>query len=253
MRAMSSRLVTTSLLLLGACGGPEKMSGFTDADARALVGVEVPTDACAVRTGKLVLEVERVVIREYPNAIPVELRVAGTPELPKLPLILLWIRGERQTGRPPEVDLSLLAAPEDFLSGDRVRFFEGKRLLERPLRSLSGRTLELRLAENDRTMTPRWAEIGHMLAGGASGAASAVGVSAPTSVIDVAIDLVRKIDEDDLILIWSTPVEELAATLAPLARIHLATPRDVVDAAGQKAPSAELDLLAYVEPEPGCP
>ena len=124
MTAMSTRsacAVTCGALLLAACGGPEKMSGFKEVEARALVGVEVPMDGCAVRTGRLVVEIERLVVREYPTDIPANLKIARAPELPKMPLLLLWIRGERQTGRAPEVDLSLLAAPEDFFDGDRVQ------------------------------------------------------------------------------------------------------------------------------------
>jgi len=50
-------------------------------------------------------------------------------------------------------------APEDFRDGDPVRVLEGRRLLERPLRTLGDRTLEFRLAKNDRTLMPKWAEV----------------------------------------------------------------------------------------------
>ena len=72
----------------------------------------------------------------------------------------------------------------------------------------------------------------------------------------MAIDLIQKIDRDDLILIWSTSVSEITASLGPparLARIQLATPRETAQPSGEKGPAAELDLLAYIEPEPGCP
>jgi hypothetical protein len=170
--------------------------------------------------------------------------------------LLLWLRGERQPGRPPEVELTVMGAPEDFVDGDRVRILEGKRLLEKPLRTLEDRTLEFRLAENDRTLMPQWAEVGHLVAKGVSGGAGAMGFSVPVEVVDTLLELLRKIDLDDQILVWSTSMSELADQCqgpARLARVELRTPRTTKTESGAILPSAEVDLLAYIEPEPGCP
>jgi hypothetical protein len=252
MRFRANRfIIFVGLLALWAsgCGGAAEMRGFPARDARAQERLEMPKDGCAVRTGNLVIEVERLVIREYPTAFGPDLR------LPKMPLLLLWLRSERGAGRQDEAELSVLAAPEDYLANDPVHFFEGKRLLERPIRAISGRQIELRVARNERTMTPRWVEIAHLLAGGASGAAARVGISVPASTLDTLIELIRQLDLDDLILIWSTSTADLMAPLASparLARVHLSTPRQVKDEVGAAKPSVELDLLVYIEPEPGC-
>ena len=80
------------LLACFACGGPERMSGFSEHDARALARIESPADGCAWRNGRLVVEVQRVVVREYPHMF------SHAVQLPKQPLLLLWLRGERQPG-----------------------------------------------------------------------------------------------------------------------------------------------------------
>jgi len=247
---MRKRYLLILLLACAACGGPERMGGFNERDARALARIESPADGCALRNGRLVIEVQRVLVREYPHTL------SHKGERPKQPLLLLWLRGARQPGRPLEVELTTLGAPEDFRDGDRVRVFEGKRLLERPLRALGDRTLEFRLAENDRTLMPKWIEVGHLVAGGTVGGVGALGISVPAEVVDKLLELLRKIDLDDQILIWSTPLSELIAHLqgpTRVGRVELKTPRTVKAASGETLPSAEVDLLVYIEPEPGCP
>jgi hypothetical protein len=226
------------------------MGGFPERDAVSIVKTAPVAEGCTVRTGRFVIEVQKTLVREYPHT-----EVARF-EQHKQPMLLLWLRGERQVGRPPEVDLSSLVAPDDYLAGDRVRFFDGRRLVDRPLRALAGQRLELRLAENDRTQTPQWIVYGRTLTGAGAGAVGAAGVVVPPAgVVNGFIELLRRIDEDDLILLWKADVDALVAQLpgrAALA-VHLASTKTVGFGAGTGLPAAELDLLIYVEPEPGCP
>jgi len=244
-------LLTLAAFTAGGCSGPEQMSGFPLKDARAQVQTQPADDPCAIRSGRLVLEVAQAIVREYPHTELARLKRA------KQPMLLLWVTGARQPGRPPEVDLTHVSAPEDYRPGDRIHFFEGLRLLDRPLRTLHGRGLELRLAENDRTSAPQWVQVAHTIAGAGAGAAGAAGVPVPPSgAIDLVIELLRKLDRDDLILIWSTDADTLARELfAPprMLRVHLTTPRRVRGGPGDGLPTAELDLLLYLEAEAGCP
>jgi hypothetical protein len=200
-----------------------------------------------VQSGRLVLEVQRVLVREYPNTAVARLKND------KQPMLLMRVSGDRQPGRPPEVDLTPLLAPEDYAPGDPVRFFEGRRLLERPLRALSGRRLELRLAENDRTEAPKWVAYAHMVTGGAA-AGGAIGIpTAPSGAADALIDVLRKVDKDDLVLFWSGEADAIAREVAGgrALQLKLATTR-LVTIQGAALPSAELDVVFYVEPEAGC-
>jgi hypothetical protein len=204
-------------------------------------------ERCAVQSGRLVLEVQRVLVREYPNTAVARLKND------KQPMLLMRVSGDRQPGRPPEVDLTPLLAPEDYAPGDPVRFFEGRRLLERPLRALSGRRLELRLAENDRTEAPKWVAYAHMVTGGAA-AGGAIGIpTAPSGAADALIDVLRKVDKDDLVLFWSGEADAIAREVAGgrALQLKLATTR-LVTIQGAALPSAELDVVFYVEPEAGC-
>jgi len=238
------------VVLLLACGGPTRMGGFHEPEARALVSIEAPADACALRSGRLIVEVQRVLVREYPHV------VLPSAESAKQPMLLLWLRGERQVGRPPEVELVTVAAPESYHDGDRVRVLEGRRLLDRAVRTLGDRTLEFRLAENDRTLQPRWAEVSHLILDGGGVGASTLGWSAPIGGLSKLLDLLRQIDKDDQILVWSTSIGDLLArvgTAPRLVHVGLRTTRTIVDkVSGVAVPSAEVDLLVYVEPEPGC-
>lgn len=235
-------------LLLAACGGNSaQMGGFTEVEAKAKVMESTTLERCAVQSGRLVLEVQRVLVREYPNTAVARLKND------KQPMLLMRVSGDRQPGRPPEVDLTPLLAPEDYAPGDPVRFFEGRRLLERPLRALSGRRLELRLAENDRTEAPKWVAYAHMVTGGAA-AGGAIGIpTAPSGAADALIDVLRKVDKDDLVLFWSGEADAIAREVAGgrALQLKLATTR-LVTIQGAALPSAELDVVFYVEPEAGC-
>src|SRR5262245_19580648 len=121
--------------LLAACGGAEKMNGFSERDARARAIPPESLDGCSVRQGRLVLEVGSVLVREYPQA-----QVADAFRQHKQPLLLLWVR--QPGGAPGATVITPMAAPEEYRAGDPIRFFEGRRLLDQPLRLLAGRKLE---------------------------------------------------------------------------------------------------------------
>lgn len=232
------------------CAGASRgaMAGFPEAEARAIARIEPLPETCSVRSGRMIVEIEDVVVREYPHHGKQGKRKDSQP------LFLVWLRSERQPKRPPDVDFSFLAAPADYAQGDRVRYFDGRRLLDRPLRAIGGKNLELRLAENESTVDPHWATTLRSVMGTASGAGAVVGVSAPVGAFDLLVELLRKVDRDDLILLWSTPVDALSEALragSGTLRIHLATTRTT--AAFADRPSADVTLLIYVEPEPGCP
>ena len=222
------------------------MAGFSERDARARVAEE-PIDGCSVRSGRLVLEVESALVREYPHA-----RMADALHERKQPLLLLWVR--QAGGGPGATVITPLAAPEEYRAGDPIRFFEGRRLLDQPLRMVAGRRLEVRLAENNRTAEPKWHELSGQIGHGVLGAAGGAGLPAPpVGVFDAAIDLLQKVDRDDLILFWAANADDVVRAVGPLGehravRYKLITSREM-----QGAPSAQLQLLAYLEPEPGCP
>lgn len=224
------------------------MAGFSERDARARVAQE-SLDACTVRDGRLVLEIESALVREYPHALVGDKIQRGH----KQPLVLLWVR--QPSGGPGATVITFYAAPDEYRDGDRVRYFDGLRLLEEPVRLVGGKRLEVRLAENNRTVEPKWREIAGQFTHGVTGAAGRIGlpVAPADGVINAALDLLEKMDRDDLILIWKQDADEVLRAVGPLTehraqRYHLTTSREI-----QGVPSAELSLLAYLEPEPGCP
>ncbi len=244
-----SRLAAAALMTSAfvACGSAEKMNGFPENDARALVSAAAALDACTVRDGHLVLEIESVLVREYPHARGDVVREH------KQPLLLLWVRDPN--AGPGATVLTPLAAPEEYRAGDPVRFFAGRRLLDQPLRLMRGKRMELRLAENNRTAQPNWIRYASLVGQGAGGAVSAAGFSAPpAAVIDMAIDQLRNLDRDDLILLWAADIDGIVRELGASAsdrravRYHAVTTRNK-----DGAPAGELSLLAFLEAEPGCP
>jgi len=228
---------------------PVRMGGFPEPEARAKVAPVEEADVCAVRTGRLVVEVERALVREYPHH-------GSAPDgRAQQPLIVSVLApdGEERAGL---AEVAAAVAPSAYHAGERVSAFDGRRLVDRPLRAVRGRVLTVRLAENDRTSGPRWATLSESLSG-VVGVAALGGLPAPPgSVVCEAIELLRELDRDDLILLWRIPLDELAArvTAAPTRALRLRTVTTRVVAGGpeQGRPAAELDLIVLREPEPGC-
>jgi hypothetical protein len=262
-RAAARRLCPLPLisgLLFVGCSGPETMNGFVEREARVRPVAPLAFSACELRRGRLVLEVERALVREYPRSTRDVLRER------KQPLLLLWV--SLPAGGPGAVALTPLVAPEEYGPGEQIRWFEGRRLLDLPARLLAGRLLDLRLAENNRTAEPAWRRLAGQIGHGVAGVSSELGAVAPSAgVIDLALDQVRQLDKDDLILRWSMPADEIMTSLGDPAarralRFKLATTRSAANAPPRKAPqahagpddpsSAELDLVFFWEPEPGC-
>jgi hypothetical protein len=241
-------------LALAACAaGPAavKMGGFPEAEARARPSPVEEADVCAVRTGRLVVEVERALVREYPH------RGSNPGGRAEQPLLVTVLAPPGAEARPALAEVAAAVAPSGYRPGERVDVFDGRRLLDRPLRAVRGRVLTVRLAENDRTSAPRWATLSESLSG-VVGIASLGGVPAPPGgVVSQAIELLRQLDRDDLILLWRLPLDDLAArvtsTPARALRLRAATTRLVPTGPEQGHPAAELDLLILREPESGCP
>jgi hypothetical protein len=246
-----ARAAVLLVVLAGCAGGaaPVRMGGFPEAEARAKVAPVQETDLCSVRTGRLVVEVERALVREYPHhgSAP-----GGRAEQPLI-VSVLAPAGEERAGL---AEVTAAVAPSAYHAGERVSAFDGRRLLDRPLRAVRGRVLTVRLAENDRTSGPRWATLSESLSG-VVGVATLGGLPAPPgSVVSEAIELLRQLDRDDLILLWRIPLDELAARLiaAPTRalRLRMVTTRAVAGGGDQGLPAAELDLAVFREAEPGC-
>lgn len=231
------RVVCTALLV--SCAPARPMSGFSERDARAQLQQHT-LDACSVLNGRLVVEVEHALVREYPHV------VSDQFETKKQPLLLLWVR--REVGGPGAEVITHEVAPEQYRAGDPIYDFEGRRLLALPLRLAHGRRFDLRLAENNQTAEPEWRRVTTQIREGAGAAVP----GASSDVIERAIDLLARLDKDDLILLWSADADTLIQQLGPLTehralRLRLNTTRKL-----GTQPSAELGLLVYLEPEPGC-
>ena len=157
-------------VLAASCGGPTAMSGFSDREARATV-VPEPAERCAIQSGRLVIETESVLIREYPHHRSERSRL-------EQPLIVTVL--SRPGTRDAAAEVTAFAAPAAYAAGDRIDRLKGEVLLRRSLRSLVGRHLVIRLAENDRTASPSWVRHGKEAAQ-AGGAATLVGLPSPTA------------------------------------------------------------------------
>jgi len=197
----------------------------------------------------LVVEVEHALVREYPSH--------GVPGLDgkQQPLLLVSLLAGPQW--PREAELMPLVAPPEFQPGDPIGFFDGHRLLDRPVRTLRGRRLEIRLLENNRTAAPAWQTYAEAVSHAGVGALSALGMPGPpSSVVDAAVALLVRLDRDSLILLWALPLDQLLAMLdaaeGDVLRFPLASTRATPAGPGRGAPSAELSLLVYREPEVGC-
>ena len=241
-------LALASLGALVSCGASDKMNGFTEREALARAAEPGALEACQLRKGRLVMEVERALVREYPHT-----RRDYIQEK-KQPLLLLWV--SYPSGGPGAVALTPLPAPEEYTAGALIRWFEGKRLLDQPVRMLRGRRLDLRLAENNRSFEPAWRKLASQLGHGVTSTAGAVGAPAPSpGLVDLALEQLNQLDRDDLILRWSIDIDTVVAALGEphqkkALRYRLLTSRAApVD---PTLPAAEVDALFFWEPEPGC-
>jgi hypothetical protein len=251
MRATRGHALRLACVLAGAasigCGGNPLtgMRGFTPVEACAIVQADT-VDACSVRTGELVIEVVDALVREWPKEPGDEL------ERKKQPLLLTELEGPGTGTGTKEV--IPMVAPEGSAKGERLRYFVGRRLLQRPLRLLQGRMLTVRLAKNNRTAEPLWEAYAQKASRYTLGAASAVGLpSMPPEAMDVGFEIIRRLTPDDRLLEWSTPMDALATQLGPrdahkAVSVRLGTTRKLGDET-----SAELRLVVYLEAEPGCP
>ncbi|HET6146823.1 MAG TPA: hypothetical protein VFH68_04780 [Polyangia bacterium] len=237
--------------VVAGCAGPTSMGGFSERDARVTSAAAAPVDACSVRTGLLVVEVERVVVNEYPHHDP-------TSAHAQQPLLVRSIFAE---GQPEsEGDVQAWVSPLRYRVGQEIGSFAAVRVLERPLRALAGKRIVLRLAENDRTNPAGWNHVAQA-AGGAAGASGAVGFGVPSALVQEGVHLLAKLDRDDLILLWQIDAGSLVSALgrdagpggasgAHALRFALGTPRRAPDG---MAPAAMVDVLVFRQPEPGCP
>jgi hypothetical protein len=257
MRAASALVVA---VVFAGCGGTTRMGGFAERDARAVEAApsEVITDGCALRRGRLVVEVERAVINEFPHR-------DDSVHRRQQPLLVRSLAFTQHLD--DERDLQSWITPRKVQPGERIDGFEGLRLLDLPLRRAEGRSLIVRLAENDRTFPPEWVTRATQ-ASGAVGGAAALGITVPpAAVVQEGVELFARLDRDDRILTWTVALEQLERDTAPPAdevgtagnppprparRYRLATTRHLPSGAGPALPFATLNLLAYREPEPGC-
>jgi hypothetical protein len=186
--------------------------------------------------GTLVIEIDSLLVRKYP-------RPALSPPFRFLPIVVAELS---LPGGPDEGDVTLIAAPQVYRAGERVRVLEGRVVLDRPVRRLHGLRFDLHLAENHTTVTPGWMSF----ATAASQAARAV--PGPTSdVIGIAAQIARKLDHDDIMLTWAPALEDLVryARQRGTLRYRLLTPAVEPDGAA----AAELELLVRVDRDASCP
>jgi hypothetical protein len=115
----------------------------------------------------------------------------------------------------------------------------------------------VRLLENDSTSPPEWVETVQQIKTVAS-AGALVGINVPGAVISDGALLLAQLDPDDLILHYSLDLAPVVDSLGALEdrralRLKGVTPRQVRGTQNTTNPVAEIQLLAYFEPEPGCP
>lgn len=237
-----------SLMPLAACAGRAQMAGFSEKDATVRTTTPVLFSACDIRSGRLILEIERAQIREYPKSF------SDNFEEKKQPMLLVWVN--YPVAGPGAESLYPVIAPEEYRAADRIRYFDGKRVLDKPGRLLTGRKITLRLAENNRSFETKWRSIASQIGHSVSSVSGEVGVSLPSPGLwDLALNQVQQLDRDDLILLWSYDLDEIAKGLGPqknrrALRFSLASTREAKAQTG--TPAAELDILFYWEPEVGC-
>jgi hypothetical protein len=195
------------------------------------------------------VEIESVLVREYPNFGSVPKAFGQRP--------LLVVTLESPSNNPVEAEAVVLIAPSGYQPGDLVEYFRGRRILERPARYLGHRRLVLRLLENDSTSPPEWVKLVNQMSRVAP-AGALVGVNVPGAVISDGAWLIAQLDPDDLIMLYGIEIDPVVAGLGSIEErralhLHGVTPRQVSGATNANSPVAELRLLVYLEPEPGCP
>jgi len=238
-----------SVLLVNACGGTSSLRGFPESEVMATHVKPELLPSCQARTGRLVVEVEGVLVREYPNfgAVP-----KGHGQRPFLIVTL-----ESPSSNPVSSEAAVIMAPAGYQPGESIEYFRGRRILERPWRYLEHRRLSVRLLENDSTSPPEWVETVQQIKTVAS-AGALVGINVPGAVISDGALLLAQLDPDDLILHYSLDLAPVVDSLGALEdrralRLKGVTPRQVRGTQNTTNPVAEIQLLAYFEPEPGCP
>jgi hypothetical protein len=241
--------VFVGLLLATACGGNNSLRGFPESEVTAAHATPELVQSCQQRSGRLVVEIEGVLVREYPNFGRVPKDHGQRP--------LLVVTLESPTPNPVSAEAAVLMAPPGYQPGESVEYFRGRRILERPWRYLGHRRLTVRLLENDSTSPPEWVQaVGQIKTIAPAGAL--VGVNVPGAVISDGAWLIAQLDPDDLIMLVPLELDPVISALGSISdqralRLRGVTPRQVSGAANANNPVAEIQLLAYLEPEPGCP
>jgi len=236
-------------VLATACGGNNSLRGFPEPDVTATHKAPELLQSCQVRSGRLVVEIESVLVREYPNFGTVPKYHGQRP--------LLVVTLESPTPNPVNAEAAVVMAPAGYQPGEVVEFFRGRRILDRPWRHITGRRLTVRVMENDSSSPPEWVRIVNQVSAIAP-AGALVGVSVPGAVISDGAWLIAQLDPDDLIMLYRLELDSTFSALGTLEehralRLNAVTPRQVAGSKGGQSPVAEVQLLAHLEPEPGCP
>jgi hypothetical protein len=241
--------ILTCVGLTTACGSNNSLRGFPESDVTANHANPEQVPSCQARNGRLVVEIEGILVREYPNfgAVP-----KGHGQRP-----LLVITVESATANPVGAEAAVLMAPAGYQPGESIEYFRGRRILEQPFRYLTHRRLTVRLLENDSTSPPEWVkDISQIKLIAPAGAL--VGVNVPGALISDGAWLIAQLDPDDLIMVYGLDLDPLVASLGSneerrALRLKGVTPRQAAGTTGKTGPVAEIQVLAYLEPEPGCP
>jgi hypothetical protein len=242
-------MLLVGAFLAAACGGNNSLRGFPESEVTSPHAKPEVLEGCQARSGRLVIEVESVLVREYPNFGTVP---KGHGQRPFLIVTL-----ESPTANRAGAEAAVLMAPAGYQPGEYIEYFSGRRILERPFRYLAHRRLTVRLLENDSTSPPEWVEHVQKLKT-VSPAGALVGLNVPGAAIADGAWLLAQLDPDDLIMLYGLDLEPVMTDLGAVSdrralRLKAATPRRINAAKGSANPVAEMGLLAYLEPEPGCP
>jgi hypothetical protein len=233
--------------LLG-CGSNNPFIGFAESAVTVKTMKVERLDSCQVRNGRLVIELESLLIREYPHF---GTQPKGEGQRPLLAMTL-----DAPGAEPASAESAVLVGPPGYQPGQQIQFFRGRRVLDRPLRNLQHYQLTLRVMENDSTVKPEWLRVVDETKAIAS-AGALVGVNVPGAVIADTAWFLTQLDPDDLILLFGVELDAVTKHLGSLGdhrtlRLSGVTPRGL-DGDTTKPPTAELTLLAFLEPEAECP